>query len=115
MLIQWNINVSTQYIFQHDGAPAHRSASTENFLRNEGIRVLSYWAAQSPDHNILENLWATLKRELYKVKCKNLHELFAAAEDIWNNIPLQSVQEIYNSLPRRMTAVVSKKGGSTKY
>ena len=95
--------------------PVHRSASTENFLRNECVRVLRNWPAQCSDLNIIENLWAILKRELRQVKCKNLDELFSAAKDIWNKIPFSTIQHLYNGLPKRMSAVVSKKDGSTKY
>ena len=43
-------------VFQHDGAPCHRSKSTDVFLSNNGICTITDWPAQSPDINIIENI-----------------------------------------------------------
>lgn len=105
----------SRYLLQQDGAPAHRSSATTNFLVEKCVRMVPEWPSQSPDLNIIENLWAKLKYELRQASCSNVNELFAAATEIWNKIPLSMIQNLYQSLPRRMNAVVSQKGGSTKY
>lgn len=52
-----------QYIFQDDIALVHRARSTQDLIHRNGIRTIS-WSAQSPNLNIIENLWYLLKRKL---------------------------------------------------
>jgi len=43
------------FIFQHDNAPYHRSASTVSFLEDHNICLID-WPANSTDDNSIENL-----------------------------------------------------------
>ena len=47
---------NTSDIFIQDNAPCHRSASTVQFLENEGICYFDDWQPQSPNLKIIENL-----------------------------------------------------------
>ena len=51
------------YIFQDDNAPVHRARSTVAYKTQNHIPSLT-WPAQSPDLNIIENLWLLIKRKL---------------------------------------------------
>jgi len=50
-------------IFQDDNAPIHRAQKVMEYRVKNEIKMLS-WPAQSPDLNIIENVWQRLKREL---------------------------------------------------
>ncbi len=58
----------TEFIFEHDGDGSHRGKVVENFLKNEGIKVLDDLPAHSPDIPPIENMW---KRLMDNVKYRN--------------------------------------------
>jgi hypothetical protein len=47
-------------IFQQDGASCHTAKSTQKWLSEKGITVLS-WPSSSPDLNIIKTLWHKMK------------------------------------------------------
>ena len=51
------------FIFQQDSAPPHRAAYIKIYLSLRDVPVLP-WPAQSPDLNVIENVWLFLKDKL---------------------------------------------------
>lgn len=104
------------YIYQDDNAPVHRARIVQDYKRENNIHSM-VWPAQSPDLNIIENMWLRLKRELrngdriYTTKL----EVEAAVRRIWENTPVDYVQCLYRSIPRRILKVLRSKGYITKY
>lgn len=102
-------------IFQQDGAPSHRSKATMQFLDRHKICVLSDWPPQSPDLNIIENLWADVKRKLAAQKFKSKDDLWSACLKAWNEIPNETIQKLFDSIPKRLISVIKNHGYPTKY
>jgi DDE superfamily endonuclease len=103
-------------IFQQDGDPKHRSKLAQEWFKNHKITVLP-WPAQSPDLNPIEHLWEHLKRRLgeYEEEPKGILELWERIEKEWEKIPASVCQNLIESMPRRVEAVLRAKGGYTKY
>ena len=53
-------------IFQQDKAPAHTAKICKQYLQEANINVRD-WLGNSPDFNVIENLWAIVKRKLWKI------------------------------------------------
>ena len=104
------------YIFQQDNAPVHRARTTQEFLHRNNVTTMS-WPAQSPDLNIIKNLWLLLKRKLQtrvgRIESKD--DLFREIQDIWTGITVDYVRSLYRSIPRRLLNVIKLKGHLTKY
>ena len=98
------------YLFQDDNAPVHRARSTQEFVARNGITGMS-WPAQSPDLNIIENVWLHVKRKLQTrtgmIKSKN--ELFQEIHRIWVSISPAYIQCLYKSIPKRISNVIRLK------
>jgi hypothetical protein len=102
-------------ILQQDGAPSHTSTSTSKFLKAKKIKVLQDWPAQSPDMNIIEDVSGRMKEEAWKMKPKNLNELWEVCKTAVYAIPVDFINKLYESLPNRMDAVLQAHGSHTRY
>jgi len=75
------------------------------------------WPSQSADLNPIEHLWHHLNTRLgdYERPPSGIAELWGRAQKEWNDIPASFCQNLVESRPRRIQAVLQAKGGCTKY
>jgi acid phosphatase class B len=75
------------------------------------------WPTQSPDLNPIEHLWWYFRKELdeYEIPPSSQHQLWERYETEWEKIPKEVCQNLIESMPRRVEAVLRVKGGHTKY
>lgn len=109
-------NNNEEFIFQEDNAPCHTAITAKTWKTKNNINVLP-WPAQSPDLNPIENLWNELKRRIrtHEIKVKNKKELFSLLKDEWYKTNPKIINNLIESMPRRITAVLKSKGNPTKY
>ena len=90
-------------VFQQNNAPTHKTPIIKNCFRENEWEVLD-WPPYSPDLNIIENLWAIVKKRLAKqsVSWEILEE---KVQKIWNSIELETVQKLYDNIPEHLEAV----------
>lgn len=102
--------------FQHDNDPKHTAKSVKEYLSQEDFKVM-LWPAQSPDMNPIENCWSYLKNQIYSYEtpANGLKELFSRVEIEWEKISKEYLENLYESMPRRMAQVIKAKGRWTKY
>jgi len=75
------------------------------------------WPAKSPDLNIIGPLWSVLESRVRSrlPPPSSLKQLEDVLHEEWNSISLQTIQNLYESIPRSVHAVLLAKGGPTPY
>jgi transposase len=113
--------------FLHDNGPTFKSHLVQRWLRKyaqrEGV-ILINWPPYSPDLNPIENLWSILKERI----CTRYPELsdmpktqaakdrlIEAAQELWHELEDEVFENLLNSMPKRMQAVIDADGWYTKY
>jgi len=104
------------YIFQDDNAPCDASHRAVQWKRENELNCLN-WPSQSPDLNIIENVWRTITINLQNSKCDilNIDILVREVKKICVGLTPVYIQSLYNSIPRRIRRVIAAKGHITKY
>lgn len=107
--------ISPLEIYMQDNASIHRSRSTMDFLERHMILYLDDWPPNSPDINIIENMWALLKNKIKTENFNSKDHLYDRVNEIWHNIPERTITNLYESIPRRLSFIKKVKGAHTKY
>jgi transposase len=105
-----------QLTFQQDLASIHTSEYTTWWMKTYGFNILD-WAPHSPDLNPIENLWEHLDSQVRKREkvFKKKSDLVEVVQEEWRKIPLEVLQNLISSMPRRIAATIKAKGWHTKY
>lgn len=110
--------IGNNFVFQQDNDPKHTARVVKQYLDNkqrDGSLTVLDWPAQSPDMNIIEQVWTYMEQEKVKRAPTNLQQLWEVLQDIWSNIPVDFIQKLYNSVPGRVNELCTAKGFHTKY
>jgi transposase len=106
----------TSWIFQQDNAPVHRSKVNVAWFKTQKINLLP-WPSLSPDLNPIENLWGLLVRKVYAEgkQFQTKEQLKAAIVRSWEDITLDDLHKLVNSMPDRIFEAIKLHGAKTKY
>ncbi len=99
-----------------DNASSHKSAVTLRFLQHNNVPVLR-WPPNSPDLSPIENMWAVVKGRVDARRPRNIAEVEAFAKTAWRELTGCRVcmQPYFDSMPRRLEAVLKNGGGPSGY
>ena len=102
--------------FQQDGAPCHTAKKVRDWFNTQSFDLLHPWPGSSPDLNIIENVWAHMKRKVSALHPTSFDSLCEAIKEVWvEEVSVEYCQKLYKSIPKRIHAVLQAKGGSTRY
>lgn len=104
------------WYFVDDNASSHTEKNVMNWIRTKGIKTFD-WPSKSPDLNLIENIWAYLEDELFKIReeLNSPDDTWARTQELWDNIPQAFIENLYNSMPNRMKELIEKKGKCILY
>lgn len=104
----------TNVVFQQDGAPAHTSKKTQNWLSENMPRFWSktMWPPSSPDLNPLDfSVWANIEARACQHPHQNVESLRASIAKHWREMSSHYIIKVCKSFRRRLEAVIAANGG----
>lgn len=94
-----------------DNDPKHTSTKARNFMTQNEINWFKT-PAESPDLNMIENVWSAMKYNVGKTNPKNQAELVSALTQFWNeHLTPQQCCRYINHIHRVIPKVIEKEGG----
>ena len=114
-VVVWNFE-GKEYLVINDNAPVHRAHTVDNYKDQSEVTSMK-WLAQSPDLNIIQNIWLYMKRELQKsaINIATKNDLLREIQSVWWNIELDYIRNVYQSIPDRLDNVIKMRAHLTKY
>ncbi|GFS73188.1 transposable element Tcb2 transposase [Trichonephila clavipes] len=74
------------------------------------------WRAYSPDMSPIEHVWVLVSRRLARDTrpAASKDVLLLRIQAIWNYLPQADIQNLFDSMPRRIATLNAARGGHTK-
>ncbi|GFT31834.1 transposable element Tcb2 transposase [Trichonephila clavipes] len=108
--------VGDKYVFMDDNTTCQRTLAVQDCLDSEVIQRL-VWPARSPDLNPIENVWDALGRQVAgrNYPPTNKKTLIRALTEEWVKLPQQLLDNVVQSMVRRVECFITLHGGHIPY
>ncbi|GFV23943.1 transposable element Tcb2 transposase [Trichonephila clavipes] len=108
--------VGDKFVFMDDNATCHRTLVVQDCLDSKGIQCL-VWPARSPDLNPTENVWGALGSQVagQNYPPTNKNTLIRALTEEWDKLPQQLLDNVVQSMVRRVECCITLHGGHIPY
>jgi transposase len=100
----------TNWLFQQDNARPHIRRDIRYAMETLDIKLLEDWPPYSPDLNIIERVWAIMKRRLDDTHPENVEDLKNCIQVVWDNLSPALINSLVAEMPRRLIEVIQNKG-----
>ena len=101
----WHLYGNEDMIFQQDVAPAHSTRSCTWKRSRHGYRSRAFKCsiepANSPDLNIIEEVWNIMKRRIKSSYPTSFVELKELIVNTWSSIQVQELESLVASMPKK--------------
>lgn len=115
MLPNARIEYPDGFVFQQDNCPIHTARRVGEWMEANRVQLLP-WPSRSPDANPLENVWGMMVKRMSNFKPENEESLWLKIVEVWNSVMTQQLTEnLVDSMPRRVHAILEKNGSAIKY
>ena len=100
-------------LFQ-DNDPKHTSRRAQKFYEEKKI---TWWKTppESPDANVIENLWHELKENIRKTKPRNKEQLVSTILNFWDTVDVAKCNKYINHLKKVIPKMIEVNGKATGY
>src|SRR6218665_1513615 len=103
------------FVFQQDGAPAHRSRNTVGSLNSNVPEFIEphtcNWPSNSPDLNPVDySIWGALQQRVYRERRVNVEHLKHVIIRCWTSISQELINRAIDQWARRIDAVIRARG-----
>lgn len=104
---------------QQDNDPSHSKApdvvkawSAANAVH---VRVLPNWPPNSPDLNLIENVWGWVQARVNEKGCSSFEDFQQEVKLQFKAVPKAMLTNLYKSMPKRLKQVIESGGDKTRY
>ncbi|GFX42062.1 transposable element Tcb2 transposase [Trichonephila clavipes] len=103
-------------MFQQNDAQLHVAGIVRTFLDMERVQLLP-WPACSPDLSPIEKVWSMVAKQLarHNMPVTMVDEQWNHVEAAQASIPVHAIQSLFDSMPRRISAVITARGDCSGY
>ena len=112
----------SHWYLQQDNDPSHAKAASVLCSFNKQRRgsstqvsLLEAWPPNSPDLNLIENVWAWIQSRVNAEGCHTFQEFSKAIDKATTEVPQAMRVKLYNSMKKRLDVVLKKAGGPSGY
>jgi len=103
------------WTLQQDNDPTHKCAgdlvAAWNTSKGSSVKLMSPWPPNSPDLNLIENVWAWVQVKVDSMGCSNFEEFKQAVISTLAAVPKEHLTRLYASMGKRLAEVVENGGG----
>jgi hypothetical protein len=98
------------WVLMQDNAHPHVCKAMKEAVTNLAVQVLPNWPLYSPYLNIIETIWAIMKRRVEASKPKTLDALIAVLFEVWDNLSVSTINGLIAQMPNRLIQVIAGNG-----
>ena len=105
------------WVLHQDGSRIHTAASSMVEVRALAPGgLLEPWPANSPDFSPIQNVWAMMAEKLGRMQpCTTSEELWGALQAARAEITPGNLQNLFQSMPRRLADCIEKGGATVRF